>query len=246
MEKQNTRISVIIPLYNEEKTIKNILENIPNSQKYEIILVDDGSTDKSIKRAKDINNRKIKIIEHKENQGYGAALLSGFKNAKGDIIITMDSDGQHNPEEIPNLIKPIVNNKADIVVGSRYLGECKYKIPPYTRFGEFMVKLCLWALYYQSVGNNQSGFRAFNKKTLKIFNSIRFTKFGFNTEILFKAAYNKFKIKEVPISINPRMYGSSYVILNRIIIPIMSAIFLYTIKRFKLLRFFNKKSKKSN
>jgi hypothetical protein len=137
-----------------------------------------------------------------------------------------------------------MNNKADIVVGSRYLGECKYKIPPYTRFGEFMIRLCLWSLYYQSIGNNQSGFRAFKRRTLKIFNSIRFTKFGFNTEILFKAAYNKFKITEVPISINPRTYGSSYVVLNRIIIPIMSAILLYAVKRFKFLRFFNKKSKK--
>ncbi|MFX0036720.1 MAG: glycosyltransferase family 2 protein, partial [Candidatus Hermodarchaeota archaeon] len=93
--------SVIIPLYNEENTIKNVIQRIPNHQQYEIIIVDDGSTDNSIKKVQEINNRAIKIIKHEKNQGYGAAILTGFEHAIGDILITLDSDGQHNPEEIP-------------------------------------------------------------------------------------------------------------------------------------------------
>ncbi|KKK47851.1 hypothetical protein LCGC14_3151030, partial [marine sediment metagenome] len=86
-------ISVVIPLYNEENTISNVIERIPNHHQYQIILVDDGSTDTSVKKVREISNREIKIIKHEKNQGYGAALLSGFKHATGDIIVTMDSDG---------------------------------------------------------------------------------------------------------------------------------------------------------
>ncbi|KKL70165.1 hypothetical protein LCGC14_2107630, partial [marine sediment metagenome] len=94
--KQKKRlISIVIPLYNEENTILDLIERIPNHHQYEIILVDDGSTDTSLERIKEIENRDIRIIQHERNQGYGAALLSGFKHSTGDIIVTMDSDGQH-------------------------------------------------------------------------------------------------------------------------------------------------------
>ncbi|MHA1337355.1 MAG: glycosyltransferase family 2 protein [Promethearchaeota archaeon] len=100
---------------------------MPNHQKYEIIIVDDGSTDNSILEIrKIIHNKNIRILQHDKNKGYGAALLTGIKHAKGKIIVTMDSDGQHNPEEIDNLIKPILENKADMTIGSRYKGICNF------------------------------------------------------------------------------------------------------------------------
>ena len=102
-------ISVVIPVYNEEKSIKNVIDRIPNHQQYEIILVDDGSTDKSFEKVKVIKNRHIKVVKHNINKGYGAAILTGIKSTTGNIIVTLDSDGQHCPEENPKLIHPIMN-----------------------------------------------------------------------------------------------------------------------------------------
>ncbi|MFX1463497.1 MAG: glycosyltransferase family 2 protein [Promethearchaeota archaeon] len=236
-------ISVIIPVFNEENTIKNVIERIPNHQEYEIIIVDDGSTDNSIKNVQELQERKVKIVKHTKNKGYGEAVLSGFRQATGDIIVTLDSDGQHNPEEIPQLIKPIINNKADMVIGSRYLGKCHYKMPLYVKVGEFFVQLCMRLLFLQRVYDNQCGFRAFKKEMEKIFSNMRYTDMGFSTEMLFKTAFYKFKILEIPVSVNPRKYGTSYVNLIRITKSISSCIIFYILRKFKLNinRFFLKK-----
>ena len=232
--KDNPLISVIIPLFNEENTIKNVIERIPNHQEYEIIIVDDGSTDTSVKKVQEITNKKIRIVKHVNNQGYGGAVLSGFNEAKGDIIVTLDSDGQHNPEEIPNLIKPIINNEADLVIGSRYMGKCYYKMPLYAKVGGFLVQFCLRLLFYQKIYDNQCGFRAFNKEIHKKFKNMRYTDMGFSTEMLFKAAFYKYRIVETPVYVNPRKFGTSYVNLLRITRSIVSCIIFYTLRKFKL------------
>lgn len=283
-ESSKPLVSIIIPVYNEELSIENVINRIPKIFVDEIILVDDGSTDNSLKKIIEINrkfrrielknhnsdisslkssnkyfigqtivseeledhfypeliaefkdvNPEIKIIKHDSNQGYGASILSGLNYAVGDIIVTMDSDGQHNPEEIPNLIEPIIHHQADIVVGSRYLGKCNYKIPLHTRVGEFFIKTFLWLLYNQRVGNNQSGFRAFSRKSLRIFKKMRYSKFGLCTETLFEAAYSKLRIAEIPISLNPREYGHSYIRLLILMKSILSCILIYGLKKFKL------------
>lgn len=236
MKDKTPLISIVIPLYNEENSIKNVLNRIPNHHRYEIIIVDDGSTDNSVNKVKEINNKNIKIIKHIKNRGYGAAILTGINHANGDIIITMDSDGQHNPEKIGHLITPIINNQADIVVGSRYLGTCKYKVPLHTRVGEIIINKCLWLLFGQKVGNNQSGFRALSKICKEIFENMIYSNFAFCTELLFLAAYKKFKITEVPITINKRKYGCSYIQLIGIIKAISICILFYSIKKFKIKR----------
>ncbi len=229
--------SIVIPLYNEENSIKDVIDRIPNHHLYEIIIVDDGSTDNSVERIKEIENRDIRIIQHGKNRGYGASILTGFENAVGDIIVTMDSDGQHNPEEIPKLIRPIINNQADFVVGSRYLGSSNYKVPLHTRVGENIISICLWFIYRLKVRNNQSGFRAFNSKYVKIFNNIKDTKFGLCTQMIYKAAEHGLRVSEIPIKMNVRQYGSSRVDLFKIIISISYCILIYSVKRFKLNRF---------
>ncbi len=226
-------VSVVIPAYNEEKSVMDVIMRIPNHQNYEIIVVNDGSTDSTLRVLKNVK-RKIKIINHEQNQGYGASIISGIKNSSGNIIVTIDSDGQHFPEDIPELIQPILNKKADIVVGSRYLGKCYYKVPMYTRLGEFCISLCLWLFFRQKVGNNQSGFRAFNRRSLAMFDRIYSNKFGLCTEILFRGAFLGMKIVEVPINLNPREYGKSYVRIIKILKPIFALIFLYGLKQFRL------------
>ncbi|KKN05408.1 hypothetical protein LCGC14_1087620 [marine sediment metagenome] len=214
--------------------LKDVIERIPNHQLYEIIVIDDGSADNSVERIKEIENREIRIIQHGKNRGYGASILTGFENAIGDIIVTMDSDGQHNPEDIPTLIKPIIKNKADVVVGSRYLGSSTYKIPLHTRLGEYFIQKCLWFLYRQKIRNNQGGFRVFRKETIKLFRNLQNTGMSLTTELLFKAAHNNLKIIETPISLNPREAGTSYLKLFGILISVSFCILTYTVKKFNL------------
>jgi len=236
-------VSVVIPLYNEEKTIRRVLKEIPNHGNYEIILVNDGSTDNSIKEVKKVSRNDLKIINHEKNRGYGASILTGFKHAKGDIILTLDSDGQHDPREIPKLIKSILKNDADIIVGSRYLGSCYYFIPFYTRVGEFFIYLCLKYLFGLNIGNNQSGFRAFKKNTLRYFTKMRNKGMGFTTEILFKSGLHKIRVKEVPIRVFPRKFGFSYVKLFKILNSISSCFLYYFIKKIFRLKDYSIKRK---
>jgi len=227
-------ISLIIPVYNEENSIKDVIERIPNHRNYEIILIDDGSTDKSVLKIKEIEKDNIILLQHQKNLGYGAALTTGFKNATGNIIVTLDSDGQHKPEEIEKMIKPILQNKADLVIGSRNLGDCDYRVPLCTRIGEYCVKTFILALFRQRVGNNQSGYRCFRKETLNVLNDNLFVGMGFTTEFLLECALNNLKILEIPISINPREYGTSYVNLVNIFKSILNCIAIYYLKRSKL------------
>lgn len=226
------KISIIIPLYNEEYSVKNVINGIANHKDYEIIIVNDGSTDNSINKIKGLNIKNLRILEHKRNMGYGAALLSGLRYARGDVIITLDSDGQHNPKEIPKLIKPIINGSTDVVIGSRYLGKSNYKIPIYTLLGEFFIRIILIILFGQKVANNQSGFRAFHKKYIKLLNNMKYNGMAFTTEFLLIMCLNGLRIKEIPINLKSRVYGISKVNLIRILVSIISCILRYTIKRF--------------
>jgi len=225
-------ISIILPIYNEEKSIKNVIHRIPGNLNYEVIIVDDGSTDRTIQYVKEIKNPKIKIFKYAKNQGYGAAILSGLKYARGDIIITLDSDGQHNPKEIPNLIKPILHNEANIVIGSIYKGNNNYNYPLYRRIGEFVIRVIIWIVFYQEIDNNQSGFRAFKKSIKHIFYDIKRKGMGFTTEFLFRAYSNKLKIKEVPISVKARVHGSSKVKNNQVLRGVCGSIIRYFRKKF--------------
>ena len=227
-------ISVIIPVYNEENTVKNLIERFPNHRKYEIIIVDGGSTDNSINNIKKIKHKDLKIILQEKKLGYGAALITGFKNAKGNIIVTLDSDGQHKPEEIEKIMKPILQGKADLVIGSRYLGDCDYKVPLFTRIGEYCVNICILTLFHQRVGNNQSGYRCFRKEILKKLNDNLFVGMGFTTEFLFECAFNKLKILEVPISLNPREHGTSHVNIVKVFKSILNCIAIYYLKKYHL------------
>lgn len=231
LRRSDLLISVIIPVYNEENSIKEVIERIPNHQNYEIIIVDDGSTDNTLQKVEEIKDKSIRVVKHDKNLGYGAAILSGIKHADGDIIVTMDSDGQHNPEEIPNIIMPLLNDSADIVVGSRYLGKCYFKIPLITKIAEIVIKSVLWLLYGQIIHNNQNGFRAFSRKTLKIFDQLRYTGMGFTTEILFCSAFNGYKIKEIPIIANSRKHGNSYVKYLKTMKSILSLMLYYFLRR---------------
>jgi len=238
--KKQPFLSIVIPLYNEEKSIGKVIKNIPNHRPQEILVVNDGSTDKSIEEVKKLNHEKVRIIHHKHNLGYGAAILTGIRKAKGDIIVTLDSDGQHDPKEIPKLIRPIEKNQTDLVIGSRYLGKCLYDVPLHTRAGEFIIKKVLKVIFGQPIKNNQSGFRAFNNKIKYCMDKIRFKGMGFTTELLFRSGIHNLKFKEVPIKVKKRYYGTSYVYLPKLVKSIFMCILFYSVLNFfsKIFKYF--------
>ncbi|MFX0025462.1 MAG: glycosyltransferase family 2 protein [Candidatus Hermodarchaeota archaeon] len=237
----NLILSIIMPLFNEQNSIKHVIEKIPKNCNHEILIVDDGSTDNSIEEIKKINGKFIKIIKHGKNRGYGAALLTGFKHSNGDIIVTLDSDGQHCPEEIPRLLKPIINKKADLAIGSRYLGKIHYPVPLHIKFGEYFIRKFLKLLYNKEIANNQSGFRAFHRSLLTHFKGFYDCEMAFSTELLLKTLELNKKIIEIPISLKPRKYGKSYVKLVKILINILKCFFIYGLRKNRILKKFSDK-----
>jgi len=232
--KDQVLLSIVIPVYNEEKTIKKVLESLPNNNLVEIIIVDDHSTDNSLDEIEKIRSRKkIILLKHKRNRGYGNSILTGIKYSKGRIIITMDADGQHNPFDILSLIKPVFEGEADISVGSRYLGSYNYKLPLSTRLGEALIEKLLQILFKKKIMNNQSGYRAFDRKTISIFKEIDFQDYAFTTEVLLQAALKNYRIKEYPIVLTNRKYGNSKIILRKLILSLITCFSIYTIKKLK-------------
>lgn len=188
-----------IPAYNEEKNLAKVLVGI---QDYvdQIIVCDDGSADMTGKIAEKLG---AVVIKHTRNLGYGAALRSLFEKAidmKADIVVTLDSDGQHSPAEISAVIQPIIDNKADIVIGSRFMQNRPEgdQASNYRRFGIKTITKLSNIVTQASLTDSQSGFRAYNKKAI---NTIQVTEqgMGASTEIIFKAQSAKLVMAEVPI-----------------------------------------------
>ncbi|MGB9980547.1 glycosyltransferase family 2 protein [Methanobacterium sp.] len=200
-----TKITAILPAYNEEVSLGSI---ILNTKKYvdDVIVIDDGSTDNTVEIAQLAG---AKVICHSSNKGKGAALKTGFKAAKdSEIIVTIDSDGQHNPEEIPKLLNPIINGKADVVNGSRYINGNKKDTPSYRRIGQTVLDKATNFNSGLDITDSQSGFRAFARHAVPAF---RFSciDFGIESEMLMDAANAGLRIKEVEISVRYDVDGST-------------------------------------
>ncbi|KUK17006.1 glycosyltransferase family 2 protein [Thermococcus sibiricus] len=188
---------IVIPAYNEELTIGSV---VALAKKYgDVLVVDDGSYDRTSEIAQKAG---AVVIRHKVNMGKGAALKSGFEYALSqdyDIVITIDADGQHNPDEIPLLVDPIIKGEADLVIGSRYLNGSKEKIPLYRRFGLWVLNKSTKVVSGLEV-DSQSGFRAMNRKALESIN-LKSEDYSVETDMVVKAKENGIRIKEVPISV---------------------------------------------
>ena len=198
-------VVAIIPAYNEEKALADVigktLENVD-----EVIVVDDGSSDKTSEVAIEAGAR---VIRHSVNLGKGEALKSGFKAIGDDsIIITIDGDGQHNPSEIPDLVRPIVEDGADLVNGSRYMNGPEENTPAYRRVGQKVLDIATNISAGTKVTDSQSGFRAFSPQSKNVFR-FKDTGFGIESEMLVDAAEAGLKIVEVPITVRYDLDGST-------------------------------------
>jgi len=195
------RILVCIPAFNEAKNISDI---ISKSKKYanEIIVYDDGSTDDTYGVAIAAG---ATVIRNPENKGYGVAIRSLFQFAKernADVMVTLDSDGQHDADQIPDLLRPMLEDKFDIVVGSRFLNkEDKKKVPRYRSFGIKTITKFTQYVSYGNITDSQSGFRAYNKNALSKINLFE-DGMAVSTEILLRAREKNLLTTEVPITIS--------------------------------------------
>ena len=206
---QNSVISVVIPAYNEEKTIGNVIEETIQIMDavglpYEIIVVDDGSSD----RTKEVASRyKVAVLSNGKNRGKGYALRKGFQQAQGDIIVTIDADGAHNPKEIPSLINPLFNG-SDIVAGSRFLGKENEPASKLHLFGNNLINTTIMVLTRKKITDSQTGLRAFKKEFLQKI-CLESNGYEIETEITVKGLKNGFAFQEVPISCKRRKYNVS-------------------------------------
>ncbi len=209
-------ITVGIPAYNEEKNIASIIVKLKKiAQK--IIVCNDGSTDLTGEIAQKLG---AVVINHPKNLGYGSGIRSIFQKAKeidSDILVTFDADGQHQVEDIKKVIEPILKNKADIVIGSRFLENKNVSAPEYRKIGIKLITKVTNSTLKEKITDSQSGFRAYNKDVLSKLKPGDIG-MGISTEILIKASSRGFKIAEVPINIlyegntsshNPVSHGTS-------------------------------------
>jgi glycosyltransferase involved in cell wall biosynthesis len=205
----STVVSVIIPAYNEEKTIGNVIEETIQIMDslglpYEIIVVDDGSTDRTKEEA---SKYKVTVLSNGRNRGKGYALRKGFQHAQGDIIVTIDADGSHKPKEIPDLINPLFNG-ADIVAGSRFLGDGQNHTSKLHILGNHLINMTIMVLTRKLVTDSQTGLRAFKRNFLEKI-SLESCGYEIETEITVKGLKNGFKFHEIPINCKRREYGIS-------------------------------------
>ncbi|WP_371803565.1 glycosyltransferase family 2 protein [Candidatus Lokiarchaeum ossiferum] len=228
------KISIILPCYNEAKTILQVVNKIQqlNLPLYEIIVVDDASTDGSFKLLE--GKEHVKTFRHRINQGYGKTLLDGIFQSTGDVIITMDSDGQHDPRDIPTLCKAILENEADFVIGSRYHGKYCYSLPLTNRIGEAFIEIMIKVLFNETIQNNQGGFRVFNRKALSIFQDIKFDGMAFTTELIMKAKIQNLRINSSPIHLYGRIEGKSRVKKLPLLINILRSFFIYGLRYYDI------------
>jgi len=201
------KIFCVIPALNEEKNISLVIEKV---KKYvdQVIIVDDGSSDNTVNIAK---NSQATTLKHLVNRGQGAALQTGndycLKN-NADIIVHFDADNQFLAEEIPEVIKPLLDNKADIVFGSRFLNK-KSKIPVFKKRIIMPLARIINSFLGVDTSDPQSGFRAFNRKTAEMIN-IENDGMAHCSEILHKAFDYKLRVKEVPITVIYHEFGNNF------------------------------------
>ena len=213
------KIIIGIPAFNEEKNIASIITKLMKITD-SIIVCNDGSSDLTSEIAERMG---AVVINHKKNLGYGGAIRSIFLKAKeldGDILVTFDADGQHRIEDIENVTTPIINQEAELVIGSRFLDDSEKEVPQYRKVGIKVITKITNASIKEKLTDSQSGFRAYSKKVVDELNPSELG-MGISTEILIKASSKNFKILEVPIKIlysgdtsthNPISHGSSVIL----------------------------------
>jgi glycosyltransferase involved in cell wall biosynthesis len=196
--KRELKIVAAIPCFNEERCIGSV---VLKTKKHvnRVVVIDDGSSDATAEVASEAG---ASVYQHSRNRGYGAAIRSGIEKGRelgADILVILDGDGQHDPKDIPKLIKPLLSGEADIVIGSRFLGKTK-RPPLYRRVGQRILTAVTNVGSGENVSDSQSGFRALSSRAL---NALNLTEDGMSvsSEIQFAISKKGLRLAEVPIDV---------------------------------------------
>ena len=203
------KLSIIIPCYNERQTIADLVAAVkraPIASK-EIIIVDDGSTDGTQETLKSLREDEVVVLFHNKNQGKGAALRTGFQSASGDICIVQDADLEYDPQELPIVIGPIVDGKADVVFGSRFQGGRPHRVVYFWhRMGNGCLTLLSNIFSDLNLSDMETCYKAFRREVIQSIN-LKENRFGFEPEVTAKVSRKQgIRIYEVGIS----YYGRTY------------------------------------
>lgn len=199
-------ISVVIPVFNERDTISVLLDKVRATPfDKEIIVVDDGSTDGTREVLAREAERGVRVILHEVNQGKGAALRTGFQHVQGDIVIVQDADLEYNPAEYPQLLEPILDGRADVVYGSRFLGGPHRVLYFWHYVGNRFLTLLSNMTTNLNLTDMETCYKVFKTEILQRI-ELRSDRFGFEVEFTAKVAKLRCRIYETPISYSGRSY----------------------------------------
>jgi glycosyltransferase involved in cell wall biosynthesis len=224
------KLSVVIPVYNERESLPIILERVRKTPfEKEIILVDDGSTDgtrEDLQKMRENQGEQVRIFFHEKNRGKGAALRTGFRAVTGDIVIIQDADLEYNPEDYGRLLEPILDGRADVVYGSRFLGGPHRVL----FFWHFMANRALTLISNMLTNLNLSDmetcYKVFRADVIRKL-ELTSDRFNIEPEITVKLARAGFRIYETPISYSGRDYTEGKKITWRDGIPAVWALLRY-------------------
>ena len=200
-------ISVIIPTFNEAKTLDEIIRRVQaENVADEILVVDDGSTDGTRQVMESLNEKDtVRMILHERNQGKGAAIRTGIQQAKGDVIIIQDADLEYNPRDYRALLKPIEDGVAEVVYGSRFLGAPRRPVMFWHMVANQLLTLLTNILYNTILTDMETGYKVFKREVTRDLH-LRANRFDFEPEFTAKILKRKIRLFEVPITFNPRDY----------------------------------------
>ncbi len=223
------KLVVVIPAFNEEENIQEAVKSIPRKimgiKEVVVMVVDDGSTDKTSEFA--MNAGADKIVSHHDNMGVGAAFMTGIRNAisqNADVLVTIDADSQFDPKQISELIVPILNQQLDVVIGSRFLGHTPKNIPKIKLLGNKIFTKIMSRILEHKFTDTQSGFRAYSKEA--IMNIVIVNEFTYTQEVIIDLKFKNMRIGEIPVSITYNEKRKSRVVKN---------VFHYTIRSLSII-----------
>jgi glycosyltransferase involved in cell wall biosynthesis len=206
------KLSVLIPVYNEEKTIEEIIHRVQQMQLAdEIVIVDDGSADGTREILKSLNGQitgpaEVRVFLHEKNQGKGAAVCTAISQARGDVMLIQDADLEYDPRDYPGLLRPLEENIADVVYGSRFLGGARRPILFWNMVANKILTLVTNVLYNNILTDMETGYKVFRRQIVENL-TLHARGFEFEPEFTAKILKRKVRIFEVPITFNPRDYS---------------------------------------